>query len=180
MPAASIRTVPALALAGALACAEPTTASPAPAAAPAPASAPQEAKTAAEARQAPSRAAPRFVPAPASGEVDAIVRAELAHGEGPLLVYVGATWCEPCVAFHEAVTRGALDAALAGVRFLEFDLDRDRERLAQAGYSSRFVPLFVVPSPDGRASERKVEGGIKGQGAVEHIMRRLGPLLAGA
>jgi hypothetical protein len=34
-----------------------------------------------------------------------------------------------------------------------------------------------MPQADGRGSEHRIEGGIKGAGAVEHIMRRLGPLL---
>jgi hypothetical protein len=35
-----------------------------------------------------------------------------------------------------------------------------------------------VPQADGRGSADRIEGGVKGSGAVEHIMRRLGPLLA--
>lgn len=123
----------------------------------------------------PSPGAPTFLLAP-DGEVAEIVRKQAASG-GPLVVYVGATWCEPCVAFHEATTAGRFDRELAGVRFLEFDADRDRERLTAAGYASRLIPLFALPGPDGRASERRIEGGIKGPGAAEHVLRRLVPLV---
>jgi thiol-disulfide isomerase/thioredoxin len=122
-------------------------------------------------------AKPAFIAAPA-GDVAEIVRAEAATPG--LVVYVGATWCEPCAAFHEAVQAGRFDRELAGARFLEFDLDRDRERLAAAGYSSRLIPLFALPGPDGRASERRIEGGIKGPRAADHVLGRLVPLLAGA
>lgn len=130
-----------------------------------------------------AEAPPELRPAPAEGSVAAIVEGELAAARTDgrsLVVVVGATWCEPCVAFHDALVGGALDRPLAGVRFLEFDLDRDRTRLEEAGYTSRLIPLFVLPGDDGRATARRIEGGIKGDGAVDHILRRLQPLLAGA
>src|SRR5687767_9361720 len=43
-----------------------------------------------------------------------------------VLVYVGATWCEPCQVFHKALASGELDEVLAGTKFVEFDADRDR------------------------------------------------------
>lgn len=93
------------------------------------------------------------------------------------MVYAGATWCEPCQRFHHAVERGELGSSLPRVTFLEFDLDRDRERLVVAGYESKYIPLFALPSPDGRASGKQVEGGIKGEGAVAFIVPRLEALL---
>ncbi|MCA9637962.1 MAG: thioredoxin, partial [Myxococcales bacterium] len=109
-----------------------------------------------------------------------LVVAELAAAaddQRRLVVYVGASWCEPCVAFHEAIAAGRIGAPLGGARFLEFDLDRDGDRLREAGYTSRLIPLFVVPEADGRAGSRRTEGGIKGPGAVDNLVRRLGPLL---
>lgn len=141
-----------------------------------------DAPPAGEAPRAAAKAAgPGFVPA-GPGEADAVVRDALtaaAAEQRRLVVYVGATWCEPCQAFHHAVERGELDEALVGVRFLEFDSDRDGGRLEAAGYGGRLIPRFVVPQADGRGSADRIEGGIKGDGAVAHIMRRLGPLLAG-
>lgn len=131
---------------------------------------------------APAVVRPEFVHAE-GGEVDAVVRDALhtaQQQERQLVVYVGATWCEPCQAFHDAVERGELDQALAGVRFVEFDSDQDGQRLQAAGYAGRYIPRFVVPQPDGRAGDQRMEGGIKGPGAVDNIMERLGPLLAGA
>ncbi|MCA9708591.1 MAG: thioredoxin family protein [Myxococcales bacterium] len=125
---------------------------------------------------------PEFVAA-GEGDADAVVRRALQAAQAQerrLVVYVGATWCEPCQAFHEALERGELDQALAGVRLVEFDSDRDGPRLESAGYAGRYIPRFVVPQADGRASARRIEGGIKGPGAVAHIMERLGPMLAQA
>jgi hypothetical protein len=122
----------------------------------------------------------RFTPAAAQGEVPTLVqvfaRDARAQDRAPL-VYVGATWCEPCRYFHAAAEHGELDPTLPRLALLEFDLDRDRERLAAAGYTSRMIPLFVVPGPDGRATERHIEGSIHGAGSPAEITPRLRALL---
>ncbi len=94
-----------------------------------------------------------------------------------LIVYVGATWCEPCRRFHDALQAGQLNDSLSGVRFLEFDHDAHQAGLNEAGYLRRFVPLFAIPGPDGQASERMHEGAIKGAGAVDFLLPHLKRLL---
>lgn len=124
-----------------------------------------------------------WVVAPADGDTAGVVARELARAKADrrtLLVYVGAAWCEPCERFHRAASKGELNSALSGLRFLAFDLDRDRDALDQAGYSSRMIPLFVVPQGDGRASTVRMEGGVKGEGAAGEITARLQRLLAKA
>jgi thiol:disulfide interchange protein len=130
-----------------------------------------------------NQSGPHFVLAPTSGDVVEIVKAERerANAAGQrLIVYVGASWCEPCQYFHAAVDDGSLDAALPRLRLLEFDLDHDRERLLAAGYGSRMIPLFVVPGPDGRAGPRRMEGSVKGPAAIDDLRTRLGALLQAA
>lgn len=122
--------------------------------------------------------------APDGGDdVRAVVQAEIerAGREGrDLVVYVGARWCEPCTRFHDAIQAGSLDTAFPTLRLLEFDLDRDEARLRSAGYASRMIPLFVIPAPTGEASPLRMEGSIKGEGAVPEIAPRLRALLAQA
>jgi thiol-disulfide isomerase/thioredoxin len=97
-----------------------------------------------------------------------------------VLVYVGATWCEPCKRFHKALESGELDEALAGTKFVEFDADRDREELRVAGYASKYIPLFSVPEHSGHASGRAIEGSITGDSSVrEELVPRLLALLDG-
>jgi hypothetical protein len=147
--------------------------------------APDAARTAGAAKSPQDRASagegrPELVEA-GEGDVDAVVREALTTATAEqrrLVVYVGAVWCEPCQAFHHAVERGELDQALAGVRFMEFDSDHDGARLQAAGYGGRYIPRFVLPQADGRGSEQRMEGGIKGEGAVANLMERLQPLLA--
>jgi thiol-disulfide isomerase/thioredoxin len=126
---------------------------------------------------------PEFVRGPTGGAVIApFVAGEVARtggADGKVLVYVGAPWCEPCQRFHEAVKAGDLDALLPGVRLVEFDLDVERDALVAAGYASRLIPLFAVPRPDGSSSERRIEGSVKGEAAVQaDLAPRLRQLLA--
>ncbi len=161
---------------------------------PTPAALPQ----AAAASSPPLRAIASAAPAPASGPLilargvrivhaglgsDAarVVREEHERAKSDnrdLIVYVGAKWCEPCQVFHRAAQRGELDGEFPDLTVLEFDLDEDRDRLTNAGYVSELIPLFVMPSADGRASDRKFEGSVKGNAAVANIAPRLRRLLA--
>lgn len=123
----------------------------------------------------------RIDPAPPTGDVEPIVRDALTRAAAEkrrLVVYVGARWCEPCRRFHAAAAQGQLDATFPDLTLLEFDLDRDGERLASAGYVSKYIPLFALPNTDGTSSGKQVEGGIKGEGAVAFITPRLQQLLA--
>ncbi|MBX7191141.1 MAG: thioredoxin family protein [Sandaracinaceae bacterium] len=138
--------------------------------------------TRAASEPAPAPAGPhlRFEPAPAEGDLVTLVRAHMARAreEGRVpLVYVGASWCEPCQYFHRAAEEGALDGELPRLALLEFDRDRDGDRLDAAGYGSRMIPLFVSPEDDGRASERRIEGSIHGPGSPQQIVPRLRAIL---
>lgn len=121
-----------------------------------------------------------LVAAPPGEEVAALVARERDKARasgGRLVVYVGASWCEPCTRFHDAAKAGELDATFPGLVLLEFDHDRDEARLETAGYASKMIPLFAIPGPDGRASGKQLEGAIKGKGAVGFIAPRLRRLL---
>lgn len=121
-----------------------------------------------------------IVTAPAGEEPTALIKREderATHDGKTLLVYVGATWCEPCQRFHKAAEAGKLDATFPKLRLLEFDRDRDEARLEAAGCISRLIPLFARPDAEGRCSGRRMEGSIKGEGAVAEITPRLAALL---
>jgi len=100
-----------------------------------------------------------------------------AQGRQPL-IYVGASWCEPCRYFHAAAERGELDGSLPRLALLEFDRDTDGPRLDAAGYASRMIPLFVVPGEDGRGTDARIEGSIHGPGSPNQIAPRLRAILA--
>lgn len=122
-----------------------------------------------------------IIAASPSEDLPASVQRELGRAKADgreLLVYVGAPWCEPCKRFHDAAAAGELDTVFPKLRLLEFNLDRDKERLEQAGYRSRMIPLFARPGADGTGSGQQIEGSIKGEGAVAEITPRLRGLLA--
>jgi thiol-disulfide isomerase/thioredoxin len=106
---------------------------------------------------------------------------ELAEAEHVrVLVYVGASWCEPCQLFHRAVEKGELNGELNGLRFLEFDQDRDASALKAAGYVYQYIPVLALPDPDGRNHGRMISGSIKGPNAVrDNLIPRLSALLSG-
>lgn len=134
--------------------------------------------------KAPAPAGPpgkvQLIEGPHAGDLAAAVAAQAAQSaraQRALLVYVGATWCEPCRRFHDAAEKGQLDAAFPRLDLLTFDTDVDAERLELAGYRSHLIPLFAVPAADGRASGRQIEGSVKGDDAVPNITPRLQGLL---
>ncbi|HEY4244348.1 MAG TPA: hypothetical protein VGM88_31255 [Kofleriaceae bacterium] len=115
-----------------------------------------------------------------AADLPAAIAAEVARAEQANMrpvVYVGATWCEPCRYFHDAAVSGALDARFGGTRFLAYDVDRDGAQLDAAGYESQLIPLFAIPGADGKASGLKIQGSIKGDKAVDQISPRLEHLL---
>lgn len=115
-----------------------------------------------------------------AGDVPALVktaRDRATAEQRAFLVYVGATWCEPCQRFHDAAQKGELDAELPPITFLEFDADVDTSRLRPAGYSATYIPLFAAANAEGRASGKFIEGGVKGQNAAREIVPRLKALL---
>lgn len=117
------------------------------------------------------------------GPADAVVRTAMAEAQRDgrrLLVYVSATWCQPCERFQKALRAGELDAAFPGLTMLKFDHDRDLPRLQEAGYTGNLIPRFVIPGPDGRGTARRIEGGTKAEDTVStSIGPRLRQLLDG-
>ncbi len=121
-----------------------------------------------------------WVDAQPSADVQRAVRAERRRAQvagQTLLVYVGATWCEPCRYFHEAAVAGRLDEPLGNLRILAFDADRDHAQLDANGYTSKMIPLFATPGDDGKAAGPRLAGAIKGPEAVDYLVPRLRELL---
>ena len=117
------------------------------------------------------------------GPVDAVVRAALAQSQRQgrrLVVYVSATWCQPCERFQASLRAGQLDGYFPDLRFFKFDQDQDAARLEVAGYGGQYIPRFVVPGADGRGTAQRMEGGTKADDTVfTSIGPRLQAMLAG-
>lgn len=114
---------------------------------------------------------------PATKDAAGYIASQVARGDATIVVYVGASWCEPCRRFHEAAVSHQLDAEFGGLRLLAFDGDRDEGALDAAGYRSDMLPLFALPGRDGHASGQQFAGSIKGSGAVAEIAPHLRSLV---
>jgi len=146
--------------------------------------APTPSKAASAKRPGRATSPPKMQPGAPSGPVASFVQRvakRAATSNEKVIVYVGAKWCEPCQRFKKALYAGELnDRGLSGVRFVEYDYDRDAERLAPAGYKTRYLPLFAVPKADGSTSEHRFMGARKGPGAVDFIVPRLTAIMNAA
>ncbi len=96
-----------------------------------------------------------------------------AKAEGRVLVvYVSATWCEPCKRLKAEIASGRLDQRLGRVTLLAFDADTDGDRLGAAGYSYRYVPFVALPGADGRPADTQQAIG-KGGDAWRELLGKL-------
>jgi thiol-disulfide isomerase/thioredoxin len=122
-----------------------------------------------------------IIDAPAGvSDVAAFVRETATRVTGEhrrLVVYVGASWCEPCQEIHAAAAAHQLDADFPDLTLLAFDLDRDADALKHAGYDSPLIPLFALPRADGNASDRREYGGVKKGDNVALLKSKLVRLL---
>lgn len=128
------------------------------------------------------RARVRIVDAAEDTDALSLVRSRRleAKAEGRVLVvYVSATWCEPCKRLKAELESGRLDERLANVTLLAFDADRDTERLGAAGYSYRFVPFVALPGPDGHPLDSQQATG-KGGEAWRELLGKLDAWQRGA
>jgi thiol-disulfide isomerase/thioredoxin len=97
-----------------------------------------------------------------------------AKAEGrTLVVYAGAGWCPPCKQFRAELAQGRLDADLANVTLLVFDVDKDGDRLGNAGYTFQFIPYVALPGPDGKPKDSAQATG-KGADAWRALLGKLG------
>jgi len=113
-------------------------------------------------------------------DLAAVVKRELDRAKADqkdLLVYVGATWCEPCQRLHKAIVDGDLDKEFPGLRLLEFDADRDDVRLRRSGYLAKYIPMLAVARDDGTATGKQIEGAVKGPRALDVIKPKLRALI---
>ncbi|MBL4633116.1 MAG: thioredoxin [Kofleriaceae bacterium] len=139
-----------------------------------------ETKKAPESPQAERQTHKAEFSSPDYGVVSEVVAGALAlaqRDKRQLIVYVGASWCEPCEYFAGALNAGSLPKEFDGWRFLKFDHDKDEARLEESGYGGEMIPRFVIPRQDGRGSERRFEGAVKGPEAVGYLTTRLRALV---
>lgn len=89
-----------------------------------------------------------------------------------LVVFVSATWCDPCKQLKAEIQAGRLDARLSKIDLFAFDADRDGDRLRAAGYSFAYVPFVALPGADGGPADSQQATG-HGGGAWRELLGKL-------
>ena len=86
---------------------------------------------------------------------------------------------EAATDFDAATKQANFGSELDHIRLMKFDWDRHQTPLHRANYGSQYLPLFVVPGPDGEGSDKRFFGSrFKGQVGVEDLKKRLVELAA--
>lgn len=96
--------------------------------------------------------------------------ARRAAGQGlrPVL-YVGATWCQPCKLLLEHRDDPRVAHALRGTYTVEIDFDDwTVAEMSAAGYGVQAVPMFFAIGADGKAAGPRLDGAAWGSDA-EHM-----------
>lgn len=117
----------------------------------------------------------KVVTAPADGDALSTIRTKRLEAKADgrvLVVYVSATWCEPCRKLKEEIQAGRLDEKLGKTTLLAFDADKDGDRLASAGYKFGFIPFVALPGADGHPLESQEARG-KGGSAWRELLGKL-------
>lgn len=125
----------------------------------------------------PAKTGGKIVVLPAAQDSDALsaIRTERlkAKAEGRVLVvYVSATWCDPCKKLKEEIEAGRLDDRYGKTTLLAFDADKDIDRLGAAGYTFKYVPYVALPGADGRLAESQEATG-HGKDAWKELLGKL-------
>jgi len=116
--------------------------------------------------------ASRWIELPASNTaLDALLaeHAQRAAEQGlkPVL-YIGASWCQPCKFLKEHRDDPRVASALRGTYTIEIDFDDwTVAELSASGYGVQAVPVFFAIGAGGKAAGPKLDGGAWGGASPE-------------
>lgn len=86
------------------------------------------------------------------------------------ILYIGATWCEPCAALKKYKSDPRMAEAFEGTYVIELDLDDWKlDELKALGLRAGVVPVFHALGADGRASGKTIDGGAWGDNIPENM-----------
>ena len=101
------------------------------------------------------------------------IKARVADAEKAKLkpvVYVGATWCEPCLAIKKHRDDPRMKEAFTGVAIIEVDMDQWKsEQFAELNMKPSAIPVFYAVGSDGKATGKEIDGGAWGDNIPENM-----------
>ncbi len=115
---------------------------------------------------------PSWVAVPkGSGGLAAAIAREIAKKPSATakpIVYLGASWCDPCAAIKRFKTDPRMLDAFQGTYVIELDVDDWKsEGLGALGYKTGTVPVFYAVDAAGKASGPTINGGAWGDNIPE-------------
>jgi thiol-disulfide isomerase/thioredoxin len=105
------------------------------------------------------------------------ISAEVAKAKASKLtpfVYIGASWCPPCVEIKRLQHHPKMVDAFRGTYIVELVVDDwETADLRALGYESRVIPIFHGVDARGRATGRSINGGAWGEDTPENMAAAL-------
>lgn len=118
---------------------------------------------------------------PDGSDVSAGLRGAVGEAERAGLkpvLYLGATWCQPCVAYERALFHPEMVAAHANVLLVKADFDRHGSALEAAGFVASGVPFWCHLDREGGNSGRCITGAAWGEDTPENMAPVLRPFFS--
>ncbi|MCA9623665.1 MAG: thioredoxin family protein [Myxococcales bacterium] len=130
-----------------------------------------------------AKAAESWVVVPAGGSLGSKIEEQVGAAKAVKLkpvVYVGATWCGPCVAIKKTKGDSRMKEAFSGVFVIEVDMDQwKKEDFAALGMNPTAIPVFYAVDDAGKATGKQIDGGAWGDNIPENMAPPLKRFFAG-
>ena len=108
-----------------------------------------------------------------SGKLGALLEGEIAKAKAKALkpvVYLGASWCKPCIAIKKHRRDPKMLDALRGTYVAELDVDEWKaEDLTPLGLNDGAVPFFYLVDDHGHATGTKITSSAWGEDIPENM-----------
>jgi thiol-disulfide isomerase/thioredoxin len=116
--------------------------------------------------------------APTQGDLQPLLRehAEKAKARGlkPFVEFY-ADWCRPCKALASLMNDPFIVEAFTGTYLIKLNFDDWQDKLAEAGFTPREIPMFYALDARGQPTGRKLSGDAWGKATAESMSKALGP-----
>jgi hypothetical protein len=116
---------------------------------------------------APEASAWSSIKAGAPGSLQATIKAEMVKAAAKQLkpvVYIGATWCKPCVAIKKYRRDPKMLDAFKGIYVVDLDLDDWKAaEITGLGFKAGEVPHFYLIDGEGRSTGRTITSSVWGE-----------------
>jgi thiol-disulfide isomerase/thioredoxin len=115
---------------------------------------------------------------PTQGDLQPLLRehAEKARARGlkPFVEFY-ADWCRPCKLLASLMNDPFIVEAFTGTYVLKLNFDDWQDKLAEAGFQPREIPMFYALDARGQPTGRKLSGDAWGKANAESMSKVLGP-----